>query len=96
MQVFSYTLHCQESKIFTVPLSLLISRGNPTPDSATWRLRSVIFNRRIEDEQRLILFLDEEDLAKMIEYKETGGDPAQLLKEKTEELRKWNIKRGAL
>jgi len=95
MQVFSYTLLCQESKIFAMPLSLLITRENPDANSTTWKLRRVIFKRRIEKEERLILFFDEKDLEKMVEYKADGGDPASILKKKIEELGNWNIKQGA-
>ena len=84
MQVFSYTLLCQESKIFAMPLSLLITRKNPDANSTTWKLRRVIFKRRIEKEERLILFFDEKDLEKMVEYKADGGDPASILKKKIE------------
>ena len=96
MQVFSYTLLCQESKIFTIPLSLLITRKNPDANSTTWKLRRIIFNRRIEkEEERLILFIDTDDLEKMVECKAGGGDPASVLKKKIEELGNWNIKQGA-
>ena len=94
MQVFSYTLLCQESKIFAMPLSLLITRENPDANSTTWKLRRVIFNRRIEKEERLILFLDEKDLEEMVQCK-AKGDPASVLKEKIEDLGNWNIKQGA-
>ncbi len=94
MQVFTYTLLCQESKIFQIPLSILISRGNPTLDSTTWKLRGVVFNRKIQDETRLILLLDQSDLENMVSYRESDGDPALVIKEKIEELSNWNIKHG--
>jgi len=86
MQVFSYTLLCQESKIFTIPLSLLITRKKPDANSTTWKLRRIIFNKRIEKEERLILFINTDDLEKMVECKADGGDPASVLKKKIEEL----------
>lgn len=92
MQVFSYTLCYQESKIFTMPLSLLITRENPDTNSTTWKLRKVIFNRRIEKEERLILFIDKDDLKEMVKCKADGGDPASVLKNKIEKL---GIKQGA-
>ena len=92
MQVFSYTLCYQESKIFTMPLSLLITRENPDTNSTTWKLRKVIFNRRIEEEERLILFIDKDDLKEMVKCKADGGDPASVLKDKIEKL---GIKQGA-
>jgi len=95
MQTFAYTLCCQESKIYAIPLSLLISRENPDAENTTWKLRRLIFGRRIEREERLILFMDVEDLGNMLEYKEKGGDPAGLLKDKVEEFSNWNIKQGA-
>jgi len=95
MQTFAYTLCCQESKISAIPLSLLISRENPDTESTTWKLRRLIFSRRIEGEDRLILFVDQEDLKEMLERKKDGSDPAGLLKKKVEELSKWNIKQGA-
>ena len=95
MQTFAYTLCCQDSKISAIPLLLLISRENPDAESTTWKLRRRIFSRRIEHEERLILFMDVRDLGKMLEYKEKGGDPAGLLKDKVEELSNWNIKQGA-
>lgn len=95
MQSFGYTLYYQESIISAIPLSLLISRENPDTESTTWKLRRLIFSRRIEHEERLILFMDVSDFGKMLEYKEKGGDPAGLLKDKVEELSNWNIKQGA-
>jgi len=94
MQVFAYTLLCQESKIFQIPLSLLISRENPSENSFTWKIRGAIFNRRIEEETRLILFLDQVDLETMAGYKTSGGDPALRIKEKIREFSDWKIKGG--
>ncbi len=82
MQLFSYTLHCVESKVFSVPLSILISRENPVDDSATAKFRRLIFNRRIDREERLVLFLDDKDLGEMLKLKKNGGDPAHHLKDK--------------
>lgn len=94
MQVFAYTLSCQESKVFQIPLSILISRENPSVDSLTWKMRGIIFNRRIEEETRLILFIDQKDLGEMVKYRKEDGDPALVIKGKIEELANWNIKRG--
>ena len=95
MQTFSYTLHFHESKLFVMPLSLLISRRNPGPESTAWKLRSLLFKRRIDQEERLIIFLDVDDLGKMLEYKLSEGDPSGVLRDKLQELNNYNIKYGA-
>jgi hypothetical protein len=96
MQVFVYTLSCQDSEISKVPLSLLISRKNPDRESTIWRIRRAIFNKPMKKETRLILFLDDHDLGKMLENKQKGIDPALVLKEKIAELERSNIQHGGI
>lgn len=96
MQVFVYTLSCQDSEISKVPLSLLISRKNPDKESTIWRIRRAIFNKPMEKETRLILFLDDNDLGKMLENKQKGIDPALVLKEKIAELERSNMQHGGI
>lgn len=96
MQVFIYTLSCEESEISKVPLSLLVSRENPDVESTVWKIRRAIFNKPMSKETRLILFLDEKDLAKMLNYKMQRIDPALALKGKIDELVKSNIKYGGV
>lgn len=96
MQVFVYTLSCQDSEISKVPLSLLISRKNPDRESTIWRIRRAIFNKPMKKETRLILFLDDHDLGKMLENKQKGIDPALVLKEKIAELERSNMQHGGI
>lgn len=96
MQVFVYTLSCQDSEISKVPLSLLISRKNPDRESTIWRIRRAIFNKPMKKETRLIIFLDDHDLGKMLENKQKGIDPALVLKEKIAELERSNIQHGGI
>jgi hypothetical protein len=96
MQVFVYTLTCQDSEISKVPLSLLISRKNPNINSTIWRIRRGIFNKPMKNETRLILFLDDCDLGQMLKNKQNGNDPASVLRKKIEELARSNIKHGGI
>lgn len=91
MQLFTYTLPWSDSEISKNPLCLLISRENPTLDSTTWRIRKSIFNKQMEGETRLILFLDVVDLEKMVEYR-IKDHPSNVFKEKIEEFQRDNLK----
>lgn len=90
MQLFTYTLAWKDSKIEKNPLCVLISRKNPTFNSTTWRIRKTIFNKQMEGETRLILFLDVVDFEKMVEYR-IKDHPSNVLKEKIEEFQRDNI-----
>ncbi len=88
-QLFSYTFHCCGTG--RKPLSILVSRENPTKDSGTARVRRAIFRRPIDGEERLILFLDDGDLEKMLfldekEEDRGRGDPAAILKDKIDDF----------
>jgi len=96
MQLFVYTLNFQDSEISKVPLSLLISRKNPDKESTIWRIRRAIFNKPMKKETRLILFLDDHDLGKMLENKQKRIDPALVLKKKIAELERSNIQHGGI
>ncbi len=91
MQLFTYTLPWTDSEISKNPLCLLVSRENPKDDSVTWRIRKSIFNKPMGSETRLILFLDTDDLQKMIGYRE-NGHPANIFKEKIQEFKQDAIK----
>ena len=92
VQTYAYTLYCKNSEIFNIPLSILVSRENPGSDSATWKMRSLLYSRKIDQEFRLILFLDSNDLGKMLDYRKNNGDPAVCFREKAEELWKSDLK----
>lgn len=91
MQLFTYTLQWTDSEIQKNPLGILVSRKNPTINSATWRIRKSIFNKPMGSDTRLILFLDVDDLQKMIGYRE-NGHPANIFKEKIQEFKQDAIK----
>ncbi|HHT9115179.1 MAG TPA: hypothetical protein ACFYEL_01790 [Candidatus Wunengus californicus] len=91
MQLFTYTLPWSDSEISKNPLCLLISRENPTIDSTTWRIRKAIFNKPMGSDTRLILFLDVDDLQKMIEYRD-NGHPSTVFKEKIDEFKQNMLK----
>jgi hypothetical protein len=84
-QTFNYSLQFRES-ISKIPLSLLISRKNPQQRDTTWKIRKYLFNKSKDDWMRLILFLDEIDLQKMLAQKSRDGDHALVLMEKLDEL----------
>ncbi|MCK4814169.1 hypothetical protein KA005_00240 [bacterium] len=96
MQLFVYTLNFQDSEISKVPLSLLISRKNPDINSTIWRTRGAIFNKPMDKETRLILFIDDHDLGRMLKNKQGGNDSASVLREKIEELVRSNIRHGGI
>lgn len=91
MQLFTYTLPWTDSEISKNPLCLLVNRENPKDDSVTWKIRKSIFNKPMGADTRLILFLDTDDLQKMIGYREKGH-PANIFKEKIQEFKQDTIK----
>jgi len=82
MQCFKYTLYFQDTAASKVPLALLVSRFAPGKNSPIWELLKRIFHRRIENESRLILIVDIEDLRAMRDTKLKGGDVALTIKQK--------------
>ena len=95
LQTFNYTLTCMDSRISQTPLSFLVSRENHSDDSVERRIRKILFKKRMEGETRLILFMDDQDLERMLNYKR-GGDHASVLQEKVNDLRSRIIKDGGL
>jgi hypothetical protein len=80
LQCFRYTLYFQNTRISTVPLSLLICRHAPGQNSTVWDMNKRIFDKPIGNETRLILILTLDDLLQMKQYRVNDGDPALVLK----------------
>lgn len=83
-QLFGYTLFATNTGIFTnIPLCLLVSRRNPNTNDLVWNQRWRIYERF---DNRLILFLDEADLSRMVEYKLENDNPGKVIKDKIKEI----------
>ncbi len=93
MQLYAYTLDCMERALFKIPICILISRKNPSTASIASNLRSAVLNRRIADEERLLLVLQVSELKEMLDLKKDGRDPASLFKKQILELGLSEIKK---
>jgi hypothetical protein len=82
MQCFKYTLFFQASKLSSIPLTLLVCRHLPGKNSSIWEINRKIFDKQIDNETRLIILLDIDDLGEMKEIKVNEGDPAKIIKDK--------------
>lgn len=82
MQCLKFTLYFQTNELSKVPLTLLVCRSKPGHNSTVWDINKKIFDKKIENETRLIIILSVEDLKEMKEIKASGGDPAKVIKTK--------------
>ncbi len=84
-QLFGYTLFAANTGIFQhIPLCLLISRRNPDTNDLVWGQRWRIYDKF---QKRLILFLDDKDLSKMVRNKLKSDNPGEVIKGKIKEIR---------
>lgn len=84
-QLFGYTLFAANTGIFqNIPICLLISRRNPDTNDLVWGQRWRIYDKF---EKRLILFLDDKDLSKMVKNKLESDNPGEVIKGKIKGIR---------
>lgn len=82
MQCFKYTLCFQMTETSKIPLVLMMCRSKPGRNSSIWEINKRIFDKKIENETRLILILTLDDLDEMKSLRICGLDPAKVIKDK--------------
>lgn len=89
-QLFGYTLFAVNAGIFrNIPLCLLISRRNPGANDVVWAQRWRIYDKF---EKRLILFLDDKDLSKMVRNKIENDNPGKVIRDKIKKIQEYMVK----